>query len=148
MKSRISLIAAVLITPFSLMAQEEPESPWAGKATLGYLATSGNTENSTLNTGVEVGFKTGQWEHLAKASAIKASEDEVSTAEAYTAGWKSLRNITDANFVFGHLSKEARRTASGNGAAIMYQGLLVVRQDWHVHRKLAAFLETVPEAGN
>ena len=98
MNSRIALIAAVLITPFSLMAQEEPKSPWTGKATLGYLATSGNTETSTLNTGFEVGYTTGQWVHLAKASAIKASENEVSTAEAYNAGWKSEWNITDANF--------------------------------------------------
>ena len=103
MNSRIALIAAVLITPFSLMAQEEPKSPWTGKATLGYLATSGNTETSTLNTGFEVGYTTGQWVHLAKASAIKASENEVSTAEAYNAGWKSEWNITDANFVFGQL---------------------------------------------
>ncbi len=103
MKLRIALIAAASIIPFSLMAQEEPESPWTGKATLGYLATSGNTETSTLNTGFEVGYKTGQWVHLAKASAIKASENEVSTAEAYTAGWKSEWNITDANFAFGQL---------------------------------------------
>ncbi len=103
MKLHTALIAAALIAPVSLMAQEEPEGPWSGKATLGYLATSGNTENSTLNTGVEVGYKTGQWEHLAKASAISASEDDINTAEAYTAGWKSVWNITDANFVFGQL---------------------------------------------
>ena len=103
MKSRIALIAAALIAPVSLMAQEEPESPWSGKATLGYLATSGNTENSTLNTGVEVGYKTGQWQHLASATAISASENDVNTAEAYTAGWKSEWNITDANYAFGQL---------------------------------------------
>ena len=103
MKSRIALITAALIAPVSLMAQEEPESPWSGTAKLGYLATTGNTENSSLNTGVEIGYKTGQWVHLAKASAISASEDDVNTAEAYNLGWKSEWNITDANFVFGQL---------------------------------------------
>ena len=103
MKLPITLITAALIAPVSLMAQEEPESPWSGKATLGYLATSGNTENSTLNTGVEVGYKTGQWVHLAKASAISASEDDVNTAEAYDVGWKSEWNITDTNYVFAQL---------------------------------------------
>ena len=103
MKLRIALIAATFITPASLMAQEEPEGPWSGKATLGYLATSGNTETSTLNTGVEVGYATGQWEHRARAAAISASENKVSTAEAYNADWKSIWNITDANFVFGLL---------------------------------------------
>lgn len=107
MKLRTYIVAAALLAPVSLMAQdvpEGPESPWSGKATLGYLATSGNTENSTLNTGFEIGYATGKWAHLFNASAINAAENEVTTAEAYTAGWKSERNITDHDFLFGRLS--------------------------------------------
>jgi len=103
MRLRLTLIVAALTAPISLMAQEEIKSPWTGKATLGYLATSGNTENSTLNTGVEVGYTTGKWQHLANASAISASEDEVNTAEAYELGWKSEWNLTDTDFLFGRL---------------------------------------------
>jgi len=104
MKLRMIVMTAALLAPFSLMAQDEPESPWSGKATLGYLATSGNTENTTLNTGFEVGFKTGQWGHSFKASAIEASENESTTAEAYDAGWKSERNLSEKDFLFGRLS--------------------------------------------
>lgn len=103
MKLRFTMIVAMLVAPLSLMAQEEAESPWAGKATLGYLATSGNTENSTLNTGVEVGFATGKWQHIANAAAIRAAENEDTTAEAYQLGWKSERNLTDKDFLFGLL---------------------------------------------
>ena len=103
MKLRSTIIVAALLAPVSLFAQEEAESPWSGKATLGYLATSGNTENSTLNTGVEVGFATGQWQHTASAGAINASENEVTTAEAYQLGWKTERNLTDKDFLFGLL---------------------------------------------
>ena len=106
MKLRTYVMAAALLAPFSLMAQdapEAPESPWSGKATLGYLATSGNTENSTLNSGFEVGYKTGKWAHGFAAAAINASENEVTTAEAYDAGWKSERNLTDNDFLFGRL---------------------------------------------
>ena len=71
--------------------------------TLGYLATSGNTENSTLNTAFEVGFKTGKWAHLYKAAAINAMENKVTTAEAYDTSWKSERNLTDKDFLFGRL---------------------------------------------
>jgi putative salt-induced outer membrane protein len=95
---------AALIAPISLMAQDQPESPWSGKAKLGYLATSGNTENSTLNTGFEVGYKSGKWDHLFNAAAINASENKVTTAEAYDANWKSERNFTDHDFMFGRLS--------------------------------------------
>ena len=102
----LRLISALVVVSasFSAMAQEEPESPWSGKATLGYLATSGNTENSTLNTGVEVGFATGKWQHLATAAAISASDNEIATAEAYALGWKSERNLTDTDFLFGRLA--------------------------------------------
>jgi putative salt-induced outer membrane protein len=86
------------------MAQEPPKSPWSGKATLGYLATSGNTETSTLNTGFEVGYTAGKWAHLFTAAAVNASENKVTTAEAYDAGWKSERNLTDHDFLFGRLS--------------------------------------------
>jgi putative salt-induced outer membrane protein len=97
------MIVAALLVPLALMAQEEAESPWAGKATLGYLATSGNTENSTLNTAVEVGFATGKWEHTATAAAIYAAENKVTTAEAYELGWKTERNLTDRSYLFGLL---------------------------------------------
>ena len=103
MNLRLALIVAALIAPTSLMAQEEEESPWAGTATLGYLATSGNTENSTLNTGFELGYSTGKWQHIATVKAINSSEDNSTTAEAYDFGWKSEWNLTDTDFLFGRL---------------------------------------------
>ncbi len=104
MTLRLALIVAALAAPLTLMAQEETEGPWAGTATLGYLATSGNTENATLNTGFEISYTTGKWQHGASAAAINASENDVTTAEAYDLGWKSERNITDHDFLFGRLS--------------------------------------------
>jgi putative salt-induced outer membrane protein len=103
MKLRVTLVVAALLAPISLLAQEEAESPWAGKATLGYLATSGNTENSTLNTAFELGYTTGKWEHIANALAIYASDNEVTTSEAYELGWKSERNLNEHDFLFGRL---------------------------------------------
>lgn len=104
MKLRSFVMAAALLAPFSLMAQDDPESPWSGKATLGYLATSGNTESSTLNTAFGVGYTSGKWAHLFNAAAVTASESEITTAEAYDAGWKSERNLSDKDFLFGRLN--------------------------------------------
>lgn len=103
MKLRTLVMVAALAAPISLMAQDEPESPWSGKAKLGYLATSGNTENSTLNSGFELGYTAGKWAHLFTAAAINSSENEITTAEAYDAGWKSERNLSDKDFLFGRL---------------------------------------------
>ena len=101
MKLRVALTVLALGAPVSVMAQEPEEGPWSGKATLGYLATSGNTENSTLNTGTEIGYKVGNWQHTAIVKAINAAEEDDTTAEAYEFGWKSERNITDRDFLFG-----------------------------------------------
>ena len=103
MKSQIALtlVAFVLSTP--AWAAEGEESPWAGKVTLGYLATSGNTENSNLNSGLEIGRKSGDWMHMATAHAINATENELTTAEAYELGWKSEWNMTEKSFLFGRL---------------------------------------------
>ncbi len=98
------MVLVTLFLPLSLFADEsEEQGPWSGKAVLGYLATSGNTENSTLNTGFEVGYTSDGWTHRVDASAIKASEDRMTSAEAYELGWKSERRLTDHDFLFGRL---------------------------------------------
>ena len=99
--SIVFMFAAVTVTAAE---EEAPESPWAGKATLGYLATSGNTENSSLNSAFEISYTSGDWQHLFDVSAINSSEDNATTAEAYAAGWKSERNLSEVNFLFGRLS--------------------------------------------
>jgi len=115
MKLRSLLMVAALVAPLTLMAQQaEPESPWSGSATLGYLATSGNTETSTLNTGFEVGYTAGKWEHVFDGSAVNASENDVKTAESYAANWKSERNITEQDFLFGRLSWRKNRFSGYN----------------------------------
>jgi putative salt-induced outer membrane protein len=89
--------------PVTAAEEEAPASAWAGKASLGYLATSGNTDNSNLNTAFEISYTAGQWVHFFDAAAIYADEDSDTTAEAYAVGWKSERKLSDANFLFGRL---------------------------------------------
>lgn len=105
MKGRILIVAAALAVAVPVMSAEEksPTGPWAGKATLGYLATSGNTENSNLNTDIEIGYTTGNWTHIFDVTAINATEGSATTAEAYTVGWKSELRLSDVNFLFGRL---------------------------------------------
>jgi putative salt-induced outer membrane protein len=89
--------------------KKEDEGPWAGKATLGYLATSGNTDNSNLNSALEVSYTRGEWTHRFKAAAINATEDETTTAEAYEAGWKSERDFGESNYLFGEMNWRSDR---------------------------------------
>jgi putative salt-induced outer membrane protein len=84
-------------------AKQEAE-PWLAKATLGYLATSGNTESSSLNSGFSVAYASGFWLHSLEGIAINATEEEQTTAEAYAVGWKSEYNLTDSDFLFLRLN--------------------------------------------
>jgi putative salt-induced outer membrane protein len=95
--------ALMILAPFVAAQEEEETSPWAGKATLGYLATSGNTDNSTLNSSFEISYTSGDWKHLFGARAINSTEDETTTAEAYEANWKSERSLSEHNYLFGQL---------------------------------------------
>ena len=99
----VLLIASLAFAAPLAAAEEEQESPWAGKATLGYLATSGNSETTSLNSGFEVGYAADKWAHLLTLGAINATQDDVTTAEAYDASWKSERNFSESNFMFARL---------------------------------------------
>lgn len=102
-------VVATLLLCAPVWAEEEADGPWSGKASLGYLATSGNTNSSNLNSAFSVGYAKGKWEHGFHASAIFASTedvvtgDEVTTAEAYEAGWKSQLNFSEHNYLFGQV---------------------------------------------
>ncbi len=101
---------ALMIVAISYPAMaDEDEGPWSGNVTLGYLATSGNTENSNLNAAFEVAYAANKWVHSFRAAAISATESNATTAEAYDAGWRSERNFTETNFLFGRLDWRSDR---------------------------------------
>ena len=116
MLKRLILVLATMTIAVPAVAEdekaEEDKGPWAGKAALGYLSTSGNTENSNLNSAFELTHTTDRWKHLLRALAIYASEDEVTSSEAYELGWKSEWTINDASFLFGRLNWRKDRFSS------------------------------------
>lgn len=112
---RLFIAFGLLAFAAPLLAQEEEsedEGPWSGNVKLGYLATSGNTESQSMNAGFEINYTLELWEHQARGAAIGATESKVSTAEAYDLGWKSARNLTEHDFVFGRLDWRKDRFAS------------------------------------
>lgn len=82
----------------------EEAGPWSGKIALGFLATSGNTRSSSLNSGFTVAYGHGKWMHSVQATAIKATEEKQTTSEAYGFGWKSEYNLSQHNFLFGRVN--------------------------------------------
>ena len=101
---RVVFVASLALAGPLFAAEEKEDDPLEGNVKLGYLATTGNTETSSLNTSFEAKYVAGDWHHEAMASAINASENKVTTAEAYETGWKSGWNFSDRDYVFGRLN--------------------------------------------
>lgn len=99
------LIASLfLVAPIFAAEEEEQKDPLEGNVKLGFLATSGNTETSTLNTGFEAAYTLERWKHEASAAAIYSEDSGVTTAEAYEAAWTSSWDLTERDFLFGRLN--------------------------------------------
>jgi putative salt-induced outer membrane protein len=78
-----------------------PPDPFVGSAALGYLSTSGNTDATNLNSSLKKGWDhDGPWQHNWTALAIKATTDDVTTAEAYAAGYKATRDFSPTSYLF------------------------------------------------
>lgn len=95
---RMSLAALLLLA--GGIAQAQDESPWAGRASLGYLATTGNSENSSANAAFEISHTGDRWKHTLDASALGAQDTNTTTAEAYQLGWKSDLSLSEFDYLF------------------------------------------------
>lgn len=95
------LIVLALVVAGPGHAQDE--GPWSGKASLGYLSTSGNSESLNVSAAAELQYVSGRWDHLAEVSAVGAQQEEQTTAEAYLAAWKSKYSFTENNYLFGRV---------------------------------------------
>lgn len=75
--------------------------PLTGKAALGYLSTSGNTDSTSTNASLAVDWdRGGNWTHHWTALAISARTEGVQTAEAYAAGYKAQRDFSETSYLF------------------------------------------------
>jgi putative salt-induced outer membrane protein len=96
------LYAAVLcFVPAAALAQAPAADPFFGNVSLGYLATSGNTESKNANASMEATWDLdGPWTHDWTALAISARTSDITTAESYSAGYKAQRAFSETSYLF------------------------------------------------
>jgi len=82
----------------------QDEEGFSGRAALGYLATSGNTENDSLNANLGLWWNYEPWSHSLLGRAVNSSTSGVTTAEAYSLNWKSNYAINETDYIFGLLA--------------------------------------------
>ena len=77
---------ALILSTAHLKAEEEAaeeSSEWKGSIQFGYVASSGNTENSNINGKFNLKHDDVKWLHDFNAAYYQSTEDEVTSAERY-----------------------------------------------------------------
>lgn len=74
-----------------------------GKAALGYLATSGNTESANVNAAFNLVHQAMRWRHEYDLLAVSASNAGDTTAEAYRAAYEARLNFGERAYMFSSL---------------------------------------------
>jgi putative salt-induced outer membrane protein len=85
-----------------LHAQNPPTAadPLTGHAAFGYLATSGNTESTNANASFGLQYLSDRWTHALDLSAVAATSDDVTTAEAYSTKYESRNAFGERAYLF------------------------------------------------
>lgn len=113
-KLMIGVTAALLALSQPVMSQDEEEEEkegWTGKGEFGYVQTSGNTETSALNLGLQFTYEKDQWRHRLGATALRSERDDMVDAQRYTLGAQSDYKLTERSYVFGAFRYDADRFA-------------------------------------
>lgn len=72
-----------------------------GSAELGYLASSGNSDTTSLNAKLVMEYEVEKWRHGFLAQAIRATNADLLTSERYQASAKSDYKFSEHNYFFG-----------------------------------------------
>lgn len=76
---------------------------WKGKGQAGLLVSQGNTEAKSANAALELTRAVDGWKHAFNAAALYGKSGEIKSAERWSAGWQSDRDISPRLFGFGAL---------------------------------------------
>jgi putative salt-induced outer membrane protein len=102
----LTLVAVMLV-----LFAPDARAQWTGKAELGFLSASGNTESTAANTKLDLKHE-GDWTHTVGFAALYAEGEEFSTAERYEAGYQLDKKINDRLSWFVGLRGEQDRFSS------------------------------------
>lgn len=111
----INLIALALLASANVNAADEAKSPWTSSAELGYVATSGNTNTSTLAAKFDIAYEVEKWKHTGHAETLQSQTRNATTGQDEKTADNSLvtyqadYKFTERDYAFGLLSYKADR---------------------------------------
>ena len=100
-------LGIAILVFFTSAGFAQDEEGFSGRAGLGYLATSGNSDNRSINANFDLWWNYAPWGHSLRGDVIKSSSSGTTTAEASSFAWQSKYDLNDADYLFGLLSYNA-----------------------------------------
>lgn len=98
LKAKALTVLALVAAPGVALATP---NGWSGDFGLGYIASSGNTKNSTANAKLGLIYTQNVWKNTFLATALGTSSNSVSTGEQYGIADKQAYDFTPDDYVFG-----------------------------------------------
>jgi Protein of unknown function, DUF481 len=110
-------VRALAVTTILALAATGPAwaqqaDPVSGKASLGYLATSGNTESTSANAAFNLVYARPAWSHEFDMTAVTAETDATTTAESYSAAYEGRRDFGEKAYLFAGLGWKSDKFSS------------------------------------
>lgn len=99
MKKLTYLIILALLPVISFAADEN--DPYKAAVEFGYVGTSGNTDNTTLNLKYDGSYRVNKWTHNMLLSAYLATTSGETTGERYLAVYQPRYALSDRSYLFG-----------------------------------------------
>jgi putative salt-induced outer membrane protein len=128
-------LAGLLIASATVNAKEE-KSPLTTSAELGFIRTTGNTENQTTTLKGDIVYEVEKWRHTGHAEGYgqEAKDDKgdsVVSAERYELSGKSDYKFTELDYIYGIIKLEKDRFSGFDYNHIVSAGYgrKVIKQD-------------------
>jgi len=99
MKKTILLAALTSIGMCANTAHAD-DAQWSGSGLLGFSATSGNSDTESLNAGLALKRESGKWVNELGVDILRASTDDIDTAERYTINTKTGYKFDDNDYIY------------------------------------------------
>jgi putative salt-induced outer membrane protein len=108
------IVAAVLVPLLfaQIAAAQSAGDAISGKASLGYLATSGNTDSTSANAALNLLYAREIWSYEGDLNAITATNSGTTTAKAYSAALEARRDFNEHSYLFTTLDWAQDRFSS------------------------------------
>ena len=128
-----SICVVFLILTVPITHAQDAEG-FSGRAGLGFLSTSGNSDTQSLNGNFDMWLNFDSWRHDLNAQAIKSKTSGTTTSDAIGWFWQSDYTINATDYLFGIITRDKDKFSSYDQQtrAVIGYGRRVIDRERHI----------------